>query len=198
MDGALRDTPHAAGRGQHGVLESRTGLRWNATTKRGAERHEYGNRIARRDAVADCSRAASGPCLQSPGSSPTLCGHPPAAGPSMSENITHVKDADFETEVLKSDTPVLLDFWAEWCGPCKSIAPMLDDIAKDYSGRLKVVKINIDENQKTPMTYGVRGIPTLMVFKGGKVEATQIGAVGKGQLTQMIDKAIAGAGVAAQ
>jgi thioredoxin 1 len=109
----------------------------------------------------------------------------------MSENITHVKDADFETEVLKSDTPVLLDFWAEWCGPCKSIAPMLDDLAKEYSGRLKVVKINIDENQKTPMTYGIRGIPTLMVFKGGKVEATQIGAVGRGQLTQMVDKVIA-------
>src|SRR5690242_3166425 len=108
----------------------------------------------------------------------------------MSENITHVKDADFENEVLKSDTPVLLDFWAEWCGPCKSIAPMLDDIAKEYAGRLKVVKVNIDENQKTPMTYGVRGIPTLMVFKGGKVEATQIGAVGKGQLTQLIDKTI--------
>ena len=108
----------------------------------------------------------------------------------MSEHITQVKDADFETEVLKSDTPVLLDFWAEWCGPCKSIAPMLDDIAKEYSGRLKVVKINIDENQKTPMTYGIRGIPTLMVFKGGKVEATQIGAVGRGQLTQLIDRTI--------
>ncbi|HEX7326685.1 MAG TPA: thioredoxin TrxA [Rhodanobacteraceae bacterium] len=108
----------------------------------------------------------------------------------MSENITHVKDADFESQVLKSDTPVLVDFWAEWCGPCKAIAPIVDDIAKEYAGRLKVAKVNIDENQKTPMSYGIRGIPTLMVFKGGKVEATQIGAVGKGQLTQMIDRAI--------
>ncbi|MGH8191475.1 MAG: thioredoxin TrxA [Rhodanobacteraceae bacterium] len=108
----------------------------------------------------------------------------------MSENITHVKDSDFNAEVLQSETPVLLDFWAEWCGPCKSIAPMLDDIAREYAGRLKVVKINIDENQKTPMTYGIRGIPTLMMFKRGKVEATQIGAVGKSQLTQLIDKTI--------
>jgi thioredoxin 1 len=128
--------------------------------------------------------------LQLRGLSPTLSGHHPAAGSTMSENITHVKDADFESEVLKSDTPVLVDFWAEWCGPCKSIAPMVDDIAKQYAGRLKVAKVNIDENQKTPMQYGIRGIPTLMVFKGGKVEATQIGAVGKGQLTQMIDRAI--------
>jgi thioredoxin 1 len=85
---------------------------------------------------------------------------------------------------------VILDFWAEWCGPCKAIAPMVDDIAKEYAGRLKVAKVNIDENQKTPMSYGIRAITTLMVFKGGKVEATQIGAVAKGQLTQMIDKAI--------
>src|SRR6185437_11834164 len=126
-----------------------------------------------------------------PAAPPPPCRSSSVAGPTMSEHITHVKDADFETEVLKSDTPVLLDFWAEWCGPCKSIAPMLDDIAKEYSGRLKVVKINIDENQKTPMTYGIRGIPTLMVFKGGKVEATQIGAVGRGQLTQLIDRTIA-------
>ena len=104
--------------------------------------------------------------------------------------IQHVTDDTFEPEVLKSDTAVLVDYWAEWCGPCKSIAPMLDDIAKEYAGRLKVAKINIDENQKTPMTYGIRGIPTLMVFKGGKVEATQIGAVGKGQLTQMLEKVV--------
>ena len=108
----------------------------------------------------------------------------------MSDLITHVSDAAFEQHVLKSDTPVLLDFWAEWCGPCKAIAPVLEDLAKHYEGKLKVVKINIDQNQQTPRTYGVRGIPTLMVFKNGKVEATQIGAVGKGQLTQMIDKAL--------
>lgn len=108
----------------------------------------------------------------------------------MSDLITHVSDDAFEQEVLKSDTPVLLDFWAEWCGPCKAIAPVLDELAKQYEGKLRVVKINIDQNQQTPRTYGVRGIPTLMVFKNGKVEATQIGAVGKGQLTQMIDKAL--------
>ena len=108
----------------------------------------------------------------------------------MSDLITHVSDAAFEQEVLQSDTPVLLDFWAEWCGPCKAIAPVLDDLAKQYEGKLRVVKLNIDQNQQTPRTYGVRGIPTLMMFKCGKVEATQIGAVGKGQLTQMIEKAL--------
>jgi thioredoxin 1 len=108
----------------------------------------------------------------------------------VSDLITHVSDAAFEQEVLKSDTPVLLDFWAEWCGPCKAIAPVLDELAKQYEGKLRVVKLNIDQNQQTPRTYGVRGIPTLMMFKNGKVEATQIGAVGKGQLTQMIDKAL--------
>ena len=87
--------------------------------------------------------------------------------------------------------PVLVDFWAEWCGPCKMIAPILDELAETYGGRLKVAKINIDHNQKTPRSYNVRGIPTLMIFKNGKVEATQIGAVSKTQLSQMIDSAIA-------
>ncbi|MCW8806938.1 MAG: thioredoxin TrxA [Rhodanobacter sp.] len=108
----------------------------------------------------------------------------------MSDLITHVNDDAFEQQVLKSELPVLLDFWAEWCGPCKAIAPMLDELAKQYEGKLRVVKVNIDHNQQTPRTYGVRGIPTLMVFKNGKVEATQIGAASKGQLTQMIDKAL--------
>lgn len=108
----------------------------------------------------------------------------------VNDLITHVSDASFEQEVLGSETPVLLDFWAEWCGPCKSIGPALDELATEYAGRLRIVKVNIDENQQTPRTYGVRGIPTLMVIKNGKVEATQIGAVSKGQLAQMIDRAI--------
>jgi thioredoxin 1 len=109
----------------------------------------------------------------------------------MSEQISHVSDEQFEEQVLKSPGPVLVDFWAEWCGPCKMIAPMLDDIAATYEGKLTVAKINIDHNQKTPRNYNVRGIPTLMIFKNGKVEATQIGAISKTQLAQMIDKAIA-------
>ena len=108
----------------------------------------------------------------------------------MSEHVAHVTDDQFENQVLKSDTPVLVDFWAEWCGPCKMIAPILDDLAATYDGRLKVAKINIDHNQKTPRNYNVRGIPTLMIFRDGKVQATQIGAVSKTQLTQIIDKAI--------
>ncbi|HMM66539.1 MAG TPA: thioredoxin TrxA [Dokdonella sp.] len=109
----------------------------------------------------------------------------------MSQQIAHVSDDQFETEVLQSTEPVLVDFWAEWCGPCKMIAPILDELAVTYGGRLKVAKINIDHNQKTPRNYNVRGIPTLMIFKDGKVEATQIGAVSKTQLTQLIDSAIA-------
>ena len=108
----------------------------------------------------------------------------------MSAHIAHVTDDQFEDHVLKSSDPVLVDFWAEWCGPCKMIAPILDDLAAAYQGKLKVAKINIDHNQKTPRNYNVRGIPTLMIFKDGKVQATQIGAVGKKQLTQLIDAAL--------
>ena len=108
----------------------------------------------------------------------------------MSQKIAHVSDDQFDAEVLQSSEPVLVDFWAEWCGPCKMIAPILDELAETYGGRLKVAKINIDHNQQTPRNYNVRGIPTLMIFKNGKVEATQIGAVSKSQLTQLIDGAI--------
>jgi len=107
-----------------------------------------------------------------------------------SDKIKHVSDDTFEQDVLKSDKPVLVDYWAEWCGPCKMIAPILDEVATSYAGKLRVAKVNIDHNQKTPRNYNVRGIPTLMIFKNGKVEATQIGAVSKTQLTQLIDKTI--------
>jgi thioredoxin 1 len=105
----------------------------------------------------------------------------------MSEQIVHVTDDSFESEVLKSDQPVLIDYWAEWCGPCKMIAPVLDAIASEYDGKLKVVKLNIDENPNTPPRYGIRGIPTLMLFKNGEVEATKVGAVSKSQLVAFID-----------
>ena len=105
----------------------------------------------------------------------------------MSEHIHYVTDGNFEAEVLQSQTPVLVDYWAEWCGPCKMIAPILDDVAKDYAGKLKVAKLNIDDNQETPAKYGIRGIPTLMLFKGGNVEATKVGALSKSQLTAFID-----------
>ena len=104
----------------------------------------------------------------------------------MSDLIVHVTDSSFEDEVLKSDTPVLVDYWAEWCGPCKMIAPVLDEIAKDYSGKLKICKLNIDENAETAPKYGVRGIPTLMLFKDGQVVATKVGAVPKGALSDWV------------
>ncbi|MET0029538.1 MAG: thioredoxin TrxA [Candidatus Thiodiazotropha sp.] len=105
----------------------------------------------------------------------------------MSELIVHITDDSFESDVLQSSQPVLIDYWAEWCGPCKMIAPVLDEIAKEYDGRLKVAKLNIDENPNTPPRYGIRGIPTLMLFKNGEVEATKVGAVSKSQLVAFID-----------
>ena len=107
-----------------------------------------------------------------------------------SENVQEFTDDNFEQEVLHSNTPVLVDYWAEWCGPCKMIAPALDQIASEYQGRLKVAKLNIDENQSTPPKYGIRGIPTLMLFKNGNVEATKVGALSKTQLAAFIDSNI--------
>lgn len=108
----------------------------------------------------------------------------------MSDNIVHVTDASFEEEVLKSDLPVLVDFWAAWCGPCKMIAPILDDIAKEYAGRVKVCKVDVDANGDTPAKYGIRGIPTLILFKNGNAEATKVGALSKTQLNDFIASAL--------
>ena len=105
----------------------------------------------------------------------------------MSEHIHYVTDDTFDAEVLQSQQPVLVDYWAEWCGPCKKIAPILDEIATEYAGRLKIAKLNIDDNQTTPASYGVRGIPTLMLFKNGAIEATKVGALSKSQLSSFID-----------
>ena len=108
----------------------------------------------------------------------------------MSDLIKHVTDASFETDVLKSNVPVLVDYWAEWCGPCKAIAPVLDQIAQEYNGKLQIAKVNVDENQQTPQKYGIRGIPTLMLFKGGNLEATKVGALSKSQLSAFLDSNI--------
>ena len=106
----------------------------------------------------------------------------------MGSSIVHTSDASFSSDVLKSETPVLLDFWAEWCGPCKMIAPLLDEIAEQYKGRVKIVKINIDENPETPPKFQVRGIPTLILFKNGAPEAQQVGLVGKSKLSALLDQ----------
>lgn len=106
----------------------------------------------------------------------------------MSEHITAITDDNFEEDVLKSDTPVLVDYWAEWCGPCKAIAPALDELAPEYAGKVKIVKMNVDENPNTPPKYGIRNIPTLMIFKNGTVEATKLGAMSKSQLAAFIDE----------
>ena len=108
----------------------------------------------------------------------------------MSENITHTTDDAFETDVLQADLPVLVDYWAEWCGPCKMIAPILDEISGEYADKVKVCKMDIDANQQTPPKYGIRGIPTLMLFKNGELAATKVGALSKSQLAEFLDSNI--------
>lgn len=105
----------------------------------------------------------------------------------MSDVIKHISDASFEADVLAADKPILVDFWAEWCGPCKMIAPVLEEIAKEYAGRINIAKLNIDENTGAPAKYGVRGIPTLILFKNGAVTAQKVGALTKSQLSAFID-----------
>jgi thioredoxin len=104
-----------------------------------------------------------------------------------SDLITHTSDASFQADVLDAGTPVLVDYWAEWCGPCKMIAPILDEVSKDYDGKLRVAKMNVDENRDVPSKYGIRGIPTLMLFKNGQLAATKVGALSKAQLTAFLD-----------
>ena len=108
----------------------------------------------------------------------------------MSEHIVHVTDASFEEEVLGAEVPVLVDFWAEWCGPCKMIAPVLSELADEYEGKVKVCKVDVDANPEIPPKFGIRGIPTLILFKGGNAEATKVGALSKAQLSQFISEAI--------
>ena len=108
-----------------------------------------------------------------------------------SELIKHVSDASFEANVLKTGTPVLVDYWAEWCGPCKMIAPILDEVAGTYQGKLQIAKMNVDENREIPAKFGIRGIPTLMLFKDGQLAATKVGAMSKAQLTAFIDQQLA-------
>ena len=105
-------------------------------------------------------------------------------------NIHHISDDSFESDVLNSEVPVLVDYWAQWCGPCKVIAPVLEEIATEYDGKMKVCKLDIDSNEETPPKYGIRGIPTLMLFKNGQVEATKVGALSKSQLTAFLDSNI--------
>ena len=141
----------------------------------------------RRGADADLTRRqAGGECFVSE-SSRNPAPHAPKERLMSSELIKHVSDASFDSDVLKSGKPVLVDYWAEWCGPCKMIAPILDEVSKDYGDRLQVAKMNVDENRDVPAKFGIRGIPTLMLFKDGQLAATKVGALSKAQLTAFLD-----------
>ena len=108
----------------------------------------------------------------------------------MSENIKYITDASFDSDVLKSDKPVLVDFWAEWCGPCKMIAPILEEVAKEYDGKIQIAKMDVDANQAVPAKFGIRGIPTLILFKNGQVAATKIGALPKSKLVEWVESVV--------